>query len=88
MTKNLTRDSDRHSHYTRHAANFILPVHRLALLDETFSYIGAKRLNMLPGDIKYQGGRITLSTRLRSFLTGEPSQMQPYGQLFENLFLF
>src|SRR5436190_14581450 len=46
----LTRGLDLHTHNTRGAKNYTLPIHHLALYEKK-PYIGAKFTNILPQDI-------------------------------------
>uniref|UniRef100_A0A1B6ITX4 Uncharacterized protein n=1 Tax=Homalodisca liturata TaxID=320908 RepID=A0A1B6ITX4_9HEMI len=69
---NLTRGRDLHTHNTRWAAEFTLPVHRTALFSEKPSYMVSKLFNDLPEDIKSQSSSDVMKRELRKWLLHHP----------------
>lgn len=68
---NLPRGNTVHHHNTRHAANFQLPVHRMALFEEKPSYMGLKLWNHLPEDLK-KGNTRTFKNDVKKWLLLNP----------------
>lgn len=69
--KNLQTGKDMHHYNTRHAANYILPLHRTALYEEKPSYIGRKLWNHLPQPLKELQGN-AFKKELHDFLVKQP----------------
>uniref|UniRef100_A0A1B6KD14 Reverse transcriptase domain-containing protein n=2 Tax=Cicadellinae TaxID=33370 RepID=A0A1B6KD14_9HEMI len=60
-----------HTHNTRHAGNYTLPLHRTSLFEEKPSYIGRKLRNLLPQAVKNLKGA-ALKRCLHNFLVDHP----------------
>jgi hypothetical protein len=69
--KPLLKGSDIHSHNTRHATRYQLPLHHSAMYERMPSYSGRKFHNLLPEDIRRQTGK-HLKTALTSWLGRQP----------------
>ncbi|KAG8257424.1 hypothetical protein J6590_051124 [Homalodisca vitripennis] len=67
----LQRGLDIHTHNTRHASNFHLPLHHTASYERKPSYMGRKLFNLLPEDLKMLNVK-KLKTALTNWLIDRP----------------
>lgn len=71
LKEQLQRGYDIHTHNTRWASDFHLPLHHSALFEKKPSYSGKKLFNLLPDDIKMLQGK-SLKTALTRWLSSRP----------------